>query len=127
MPLGLKPTVYIDGQSAQSQGYTEDAKNYYVWYTTKLVMHQILILFTHNQTQRHTTQPQTIYGIAAGVAIGVTVLFLLILVVKSKRKARAIDCFRKNPSMARALNKNQKSNLSNCYYGTYSLRLHAVR
>jgi hypothetical protein len=31
---GISPVVYIDGQKALNQGYTQDANNFYVWYTT---------------------------------------------------------------------------------------------
>ncbi len=31
---GTSPVVNIDGQQASNQGYTQDANNFYVWYTT---------------------------------------------------------------------------------------------
>jgi hypothetical protein len=34
VPYGTTPTIYIDGQQASNQGYTQDSNNYYVWYTT---------------------------------------------------------------------------------------------
>ncbi len=46
VPYGTKPTIYIDGQTAQDQGYTQDINNYYVWYTTSFSTHQISIVFT---------------------------------------------------------------------------------
>jgi tungstate transport system substrate-binding protein len=51
---GTTPAVYIDGQQAQDQGYTEDATNFYVWYTTHFSTHQIVITFTSSQTASPT-------------------------------------------------------------------------
>jgi hypothetical protein len=46
VPYGTTPTLYIDGQPAQDQGYTQDANNYYVWYTTQFSTHEVSIVFT---------------------------------------------------------------------------------
>ncbi len=43
---GTTPTIYIDGQPASNQGYTQDNNNYYVWYTTHFSIHQVSIVFT---------------------------------------------------------------------------------
>ncbi len=43
------PTIYIDDQIAEKQGYIQDSDNYYVWYTTNFSMHQISIVFTRSQ------------------------------------------------------------------------------
>jgi hypothetical protein len=43
---GTTPTIYIDGQPASSQGYTQDSDNYYVWYTTHFSSNQVSIVFT---------------------------------------------------------------------------------
>ena len=43
---GTKPLVFIDGQEATSQSYTQDSENFYVWYTTQFSMHQIRIQFS---------------------------------------------------------------------------------
>jgi len=39
------PTIYIDDQPAQNQGYTQNEDNYYVWYTTSFSTHQVTIQF----------------------------------------------------------------------------------
>jgi outer membrane protein assembly factor BamB len=44
------PTIYIDDQIAEKQGYTQDSDNYYVWYTTNFSTHQISIVFTGSQS-----------------------------------------------------------------------------
>ena len=83
VPYGTTPTIYIDGQPAQNQGYTQDATNYYVWYTTSFSTHQISIIFTttssstnRNQTQLSLAQ-DVIFGVAVAVAIEVTAAFAL--------------------------------------------------
>ncbi len=42
---GLPPTVYIDNQIAPNQGYTQDADNFYVWFTTHFSTHEVLVVF----------------------------------------------------------------------------------
>jgi beta-lactamase regulating signal transducer with metallopeptidase domain len=45
VPSGSTPIVYIDGVLAANQGYTQDANNYYVWFTTSFSIHQVQIEF----------------------------------------------------------------------------------
>jgi len=42
---GTSPTIYVDDEKAENQGYTQDTDNYYVWYTTDLSRNQISIIF----------------------------------------------------------------------------------
>ena len=44
------PTVYIDEQIAEEQGYVQDSDNYYVWYATNFSTHQISIAFTSSES-----------------------------------------------------------------------------
>ncbi|MCW4006046.1 MAG: hypothetical protein NWF04_05560 [Candidatus Bathyarchaeota archaeon] len=57
VPYGTTPVIYIDGEPVQEQGYTEDANNYYIWYTTSFSTHQITIQFT-TQTNTIAQLPQ---------------------------------------------------------------------
>lgn len=43
---GTTPSIFIDGQPAQDQGYTQDSNNYYVWYATHFSTHEVSIVFT---------------------------------------------------------------------------------
>jgi hypothetical protein len=43
---GNTPSIYIDGQHVQDQGYTQDSNNYYVWYATHFSTHEVSIVFT---------------------------------------------------------------------------------
>lgn len=45
IPDGTSPTIYVDDEKAENQGYTQDTTNYYVWYTTDLSRNQISIIF----------------------------------------------------------------------------------
>jgi hypothetical protein len=42
---GTTPTIYIDNQPVQDQGYTQDAGNYYAWFTTHFSTHKVTIQF----------------------------------------------------------------------------------
>ena len=46
IPYGVIPTVYVGGEPAQNQGYTQDGQNFYVWFTTHFSTHQVEISFT---------------------------------------------------------------------------------
>jgi YVTN family beta-propeller protein len=42
---GTTPTIYLDGQPASNQGYTQDDNNYFVWFMTQFSTHQVSIVF----------------------------------------------------------------------------------
>lgn len=87
--------VLIDGQEAQSQGYTQDTDNYYIWYTTHFSTHEISIVFTAtnptptataNQTLGAFNLTQIIYGIAAAAVVTTIVITVLMVVIRGRRK-----------------------------------------
>ncbi len=45
IPYGGVPTIYIDGVTAQNQGFAMDNINFYVWYETHFSTHRIEIIF----------------------------------------------------------------------------------
>lgn len=45
VPTGSSPVIYIDGEPAEDQGFTEDANNYYVWYMVHFSIHELSIVF----------------------------------------------------------------------------------
>ena len=59
IPYGTTPLVYIDGQPAADQGYTQDANNYYIWYTTHFSSHQIAVMFTVEPQPTPTPSPHS--------------------------------------------------------------------
>jgi hypothetical protein len=88
VPYGTTPTIYIDGQPAQDQGYTQDSNNYYVWYTTHFSTHQVSIVFTTtapspSPTAQSSLPPEAIYGIATAVAIVAIVIAVTVLKKRS--------------------------------------------
>ncbi len=91
---GSTPTIYIDNQTAHDQGYTQDANNYYVWYTTHFSPHQISIVFIKTSPSPSHKSPlsllQVIYGVAAA-AVTVTIVSVglyLYLGKEEKQKMR---------------------------------------
>ena len=55
---GKSPTIYIDNQLAQNQGFNQNDNNYNVWYTTHLNTHEVTILFT--ETSLSSTPPASL-------------------------------------------------------------------
>ena len=45
IPYGTIPTIYVDGQTAENQGYTQDETNFYVWYTIHFSSHNVTFEF----------------------------------------------------------------------------------
>jgi parallel beta-helix repeat protein len=81
IPHGTTPIVYIDGQQAPNQGYSQDSQNYYVWFTTHFSTHQVQIIFTDEETTVQET-PLAWYGLIIGVIIAA----IVIVAVLSRRK-----------------------------------------
>jgi hypothetical protein len=59
IPYGTTPVIYIDGVQVANQGYTEDANNYYIWYTTSFSTHTVTIQFTINTNANEPTPAPT--------------------------------------------------------------------
>jgi hypothetical protein len=80
IPYGTTPTVYIDGdQLVQSQGYTQDAYNYYVWYTLEFSTHRVSFEFTTtSNAQQFDIGTIVIAGIIGAIILGVVVTVLLL-------------------------------------------------
>ncbi len=57
IPYGTTPLVYIDGQPAASQSYTQDNINYYITYSTSFSTHTINIVFATQETPTPTSTP----------------------------------------------------------------------
>ncbi len=77
IPHGTEPQIYIDGQLANSQGYTQDTNNYYIWYTTQFSIHQIIIIFS-SISHQPDSNPYTIeIMLVALVAIAAIIILLV--------------------------------------------------
>ena len=84
IPYGTTPVVYIDGQPAPNQGYTQDANNFYVWYTTQFSTDQVVIQFTGSLTSKAT------FGPVLAVAITVPEIILVYAVIAFRRLKRKL-------------------------------------
>ena len=100
IPQATTPIIYVDGTIVLDQGFTQDAYNYYVWYTVHFSTHQILVEFNGNNAA--TVAPQTtshisgaegqislqsvIYGLAIAFAIVAAVCLVLKLALHEKKK-----------------------------------------
>jgi hypothetical protein len=87
---GNSPVVYINDQKATNQGYTQDANNFYVWYTTgfdtKLVngVSQMTVQFLVPSTSpAKSIEPVLAIGIAVPEII---LIFTVVAVRRLKRK-----------------------------------------
>jgi parallel beta-helix repeat protein len=86
------PVIYIDGVLAENQGYTQDANNYYVWYTTHFSTHQVTVVFTPLQSVvgggNQVDFTGALYGFAVGIVAASIVIVALLLAVKSRKANR---------------------------------------
>lgn len=55
--FGQVPSIYVDNQSVQNQGYTEDGVNYYVWFSVHFSSHFIRIEFEPKVTPTPAPTP----------------------------------------------------------------------
>ena len=92
VPPETTPLILIDGFAAQSQGYTQDVDNYYVWYVTPFSTHQISILFTSITSSPtpvvsngQTNWLQVVYGIGVALVVVAIVVGAIYLVISGKR------------------------------------------
>ena len=95
MPSETTPLIFIDGLAAQSQGYTQDTDNYYVWYITHFSTHQISIMFTSTTssptpiaTNGQTNWLQVVYGVGIAAVVVAIVVGGIYLVIRGKRSKK---------------------------------------
>jgi len=96
IPYGTNPVVYIDNNQVLNQGYTQDADNYYVWYTTHFSTHEVTIQFTSTPSPTPTITPNpstmslNVPVIAAIILMGL-VIFGLLVKRKSRQKPQVLS------------------------------------
>jgi hypothetical protein len=83
IPYGTTPVVFIDDQQATNQGYTQDAENFYVWYTTQFSTHQVTIQFAVPLTSHAAS-----FGPVLAVGIIVPEIILAYAVIAVRRLKR---------------------------------------
>jgi hypothetical protein len=84
VPYGTTPTVDINNQKAQNQGYTQDADNYYVWYTTHFSRHYVSLVFSENPQN-----PNFSLLTVAVLAVLVVPAFAFVIVLRMRKKLKA--------------------------------------
>ena len=77
------PTIYIDNQPAQNQGYTQDADNYYIWYTTSFSTHKVSIQFTIPTKSIATSSINLLF---AGIIIPEIILAFTVMATRKLRR-----------------------------------------
>ena len=83
---GITPEIFIDSQRASIQGYTQDAYNYYIWYSTQFSTLQVKIQFALPSAFQETS-------FTSMLAIGLTVpeIILIYTVIAVRRLKRKPD------------------------------------
>ena len=80
---GNLPVVFIDGQQATNQSFTQDTENFYVFYTTQFSTHEIKIEFG-----KPLTTQWTLFGNVFAVGIIVPEIILAFTVIAIRRLRR---------------------------------------
>jgi hypothetical protein len=89
---GNSPVVYTDGQRATNQGYTQDANNFYVWYTTRFDTN--LVNGVSQMTVQFlvpSTSPARSIGPVLAIGIAVPEIILIFTVIAVRRLRRKPD------------------------------------
>jgi hypothetical protein len=71
---GGAPQIFIDGRLADHQGYTQDANNYYVWYTTHFSTHTVQIVFPTEGSIDFTLLTVAVVAVVAIALVAVVAL-----------------------------------------------------
>jgi hypothetical protein len=77
---GDNPIVFIDGQKAQNQGYTQDTTSFYVWYSTEFSTHQVTTQFTLPSTSSTSS-----FGPLFAICLTIPEIVLIYTVIAVRR------------------------------------------
>jgi len=80
---GGNPVVFVDGQVAGNQGFTEDSESFHVWFTTQFSSHQIKIDFSFSLLSQ-----ESLFGSLFAVGLLVPELILVFAVIAVRRLRR---------------------------------------
>lgn len=76
VPYGTFPKVYLDGRLTPSQGYSQDADNYYVWWTLHFSKHTVSIVFGASDSSMREIPLWLILPVVIAAVIGATAAFM---------------------------------------------------
>ena len=83
IPYETSPIILIDGQQSINQGYTQDAHNFYVWFTVQFSTHQVKIQFIASSILQDVS-----FGSVLAVGITVPEIILIYAVIAIRRLKR---------------------------------------
>ena len=91
IPYGITPTIYIDGQQASNQGYTQDSNSYYAWYTYFSTHKASIVFATTSPSPSPTPQLSLPIGLIYGVAVAVAIVAIVsvVLVFRKSKKGKS--------------------------------------
>jgi hypothetical protein len=85
VPKRAVPVVYVDGEQAAAQGWTEDGDSYYVWFGALFGSHHVDIVFPTPAAYHDWDGPFTIY---AATATAAAVASAAVLLIEKRKKTR---------------------------------------
>ena len=80
---GSSPLVLTDGLNALNQGYSQDANNFYVWFTTSLSTNKVTIQFGEP-----LVTPASSSLLKSVVAINVAIVLVILIAIVVRRKMK---------------------------------------
>ena len=83
VPIGTAPVISIDAKQVEDQGYTQDADNYYVWYTTHFSTHEVSVVFSG------TVEPPNDNILLYVGAIGIVLVCVAVAFVVLRQRKKA--------------------------------------
>jgi uncharacterized repeat protein (TIGR02543 family) len=84
IPYGTTPIVYVNNNQSPNQGYTQDANNYYIWYSTGTPTYALSIAFGTSPISESFP-----YWAVLTIAI-ITVVAVVTILIFRKKRASAI-------------------------------------
>ena len=104
-PYGNQPVVYVDGQKAPDQGFTQDTSNFYVYFSVPFPANQVTVKITQtvsptaspteqpatpspSETSLPSQQPPTAFVITIAAGIAVVILIISIAFVYARRSTK---------------------------------------
>ena len=82
--FGTKPTVFIDNEIAENQGFTQDGNNYYVWFTIHFSIHSLSVVFSSGE--KSTTIDSSTLTISAIAVVIVCIALAIVTFLLKRRK-----------------------------------------
>jgi hypothetical protein len=76
---GAAPTIYVNKQEAENQGFAKDALNFYVWFSSYLSRFELLIVFSG---------PSVLHLCVSVVIVAVVTILVAIIVMPKIRNTK---------------------------------------